>query len=196
MTLRPLRSALFAGLVAALVATTLAACSPSIVGTQSLSGEAAKTAMLKVLDASLAKELETGITEQHTIGDEKFILVYDPTAPKGKQVAGMDATQSVAVYDTPDALSLNKMKAYVDSVGDSFGTVAYNGTSFTIDNSHFAIVLMVKDDIIEGSAITAGGSSTPQLVASTYSLSEIAKKILQGATTSTPAPTSTAAPAQ
>ncbi|MBK5238106.1 MAG: hypothetical protein JJE28_03225 [Actinomycetales bacterium] len=155
-----------------------------------------RSALAAGLDASLAKELETGITEQHTIGDKKFILVYDPTATIGKQVAGMDATQSVAVYDTPDALSLNKMKAYLDSVGDSLGTVAYNGTSFTIDNSHFTIILMVKDDLIEGSAITAGGSATPQLVASTYSLSDIAKKILQGAATSTPAPASTAAPAQ
>lgn len=194
MKKRSLFSAVTAIVVAGVLAITLAACSTTIVGSQALSGDAAKTAMLKVLDASLAKELTAGMTEEHTIGDKKFILIFDSTAPEGKQVAGMDTTHKVAFYDTPAAMSLIKMKAYIDSVGDSLGTVAYNGTSFTIDNANYAIVLMVKNDLIEGSAITAGGSSTPQLVASTYSLSDIAKKILQGALTNTPMPTPTPIP--
>jgi hypothetical protein len=142
--------------------------------------------MLKVLDASLARELETGVTEQHTIGDTEFILVYDSSAPEGQQVAGMDTTQGVAFYDTPDVLSLNKLKAYVDSVGDSLGTVSYDGTSFTIDNGGTKIVLLVKNDLIEGSAITSGDSSTPQLVATTYALSDIAKQMLASAVSNTP----------
>jgi hypothetical protein len=122
--------------------------------------------------------------------------VYDPTASEGKQVAGMDMTQKIAFYDTPDVMSLIKMKTYIDSVGDSLGAVAYNGTSFTIDNGDYGIVLMVKNDLIEGSAITAGGSSTPQLVATTYSLNDTARKILQGAITNTPTPTESPIPAQ
>ena len=197
MTTRPRFSAIIGVVVAGILAITLAACSSGpIVGTQSLSGDAAKTAMLKVLDASLAQEIKTGVTEQHTIGDKKFILVYDSTAPEGKQVAGMDTTQKLAFYDVPAVLSLNKLKAYIDSVGDSLGTVAYTGTSFTIDNGNYAIVLMVKDDLIEGSAITAGGSSTPQLVATTYSLNDTARKILQVAITNTPVPTESPIPAQ
>lgn len=196
MKKRSLFSAVAALVVAGIVAISLAACSTPIVSAQALSGEAAKTAMLKVLDASLAEELKSGMTEEHTIGDKKFILVYDSTAPEGKQVAGMDATHKVAFYDTPAAMALIKMKTYIDSVGDSLGTVAYNGTSFTIDNANYAIVLMVKNDLIEGSAITAGGSSTPQLVASTYSLSDIAKKILQSAITNTPMTVPTPIPTQ
>ena len=180
------RRTVFATILAAVVALGLGACASPIVGTQSLSSDAAKTAMLQVLDASLAKELETGVTEQHTIGDTEFILVYDSTAPEGKQVAGMNTTQSVAYFDTPAALSLNKIKVYLDSVGDSLGTVTYDGSSFTIDNGDSTIVLMVKNDLIEGSAITAGASSTPQLVATTYSLSDIAKHMLQNAVSNTP----------
>ncbi|MFT6534657.1 MAG: hypothetical protein ACJAS7_000689 [Alpinimonas sp.] len=174
------------GIVATLVVALLAACSSPIVSTQPLSGDAAKTAMLKVLDASLAKELEAGVTEQHTIGDTKFILVYDPTAPEGKQVAGMDVNQSVAVFDTPETLSLNKLKAYLESVGDSLGTVTYDGTSFTIVQGESKIVLLIKNDLIEGSAITSSASSTPQLVATTYSLSDIAQRMLENAVSNTP----------
>jgi hypothetical protein len=191
----PRFAAVVAIVLAGAVAVTLTACSAGpIVGTQTLSGDAAKTAMLKVLDASLAQELKTGVTEQHSIGDNEFILVYDSSAPEGKQVAGMDTTEKVAYYDTPEVMSLIKLKTYVDAVGDSLGTVADTGTSFTIDNGDYGIVLMVKDDLIEGSAITAGGSSTPQIVATTYSLSDIAKKILQVAVTSPPTPTSSSGP--
>lgn len=178
-----------AGIIATFVVAALAACSSPIVDEQPLSGAAAKTAMLQVLDASLAKERETGVTEQHTIGETKFILVYDPTAPEGKQVAGLDVTQNVAVFDSPEALSLNKMKAYLDSVGDSLGTVTYDGTSFTIDDGESKIVLLVTNDLIEGSAVTSGSSSTPQLVATTYSLSDIARQMLQSAVIDSPKPT-------
>jgi hypothetical protein len=126
------------------------------------------------------------VTEQHTIGDTKFILVYDPTAPEGKQVAGMDVNQSVAVFDTPETLSLNKLKAYLESVGDSLGTVTYDGTSFTIVQGESKIVLLIKNDLIEGSAITSSASSTPQLVATTYSLSDIAQRMLENAVSNTP----------
>jgi hypothetical protein len=180
------RRGLTGGIVATLVVALLVACSSPIVSSQPLSGDAAKTAMLKVLDASLAKELEAGVTEQHTIGDTKFILVYDPTAPEGKQVAGMDVSQSVAVFDTPETMSLNKLKAYLESVGDSLGTVTYDGTSFTIVQGESKIVLLIRNDLIEGSAITSGTSSTPQLVATTYSLSDIAQKMLQSAVSNTP----------
>jgi hypothetical protein len=180
------RRGLTGGIVATLVVALLVACSSPIVSSQPLSGDAAKTAMLKVLDASLAKELEAGVTEQHTIGDTKFILVYDPTAPEGKQVAGMDVSQSVAVFDTPETMSLNKLKAYLKSVGDSLGTVTYDGTSFTIVQGESKIVLLIRNDLIEGSAITSGTSSTPQLVATTYSLSDIAQKMLQSAVSNTP----------
>jgi len=186
---RPFRSVFMAGVLAVAVITSLAGCAPSIVGSQPLSGDAAVTAMHKVLDASLAKEAAVGMTEEHTIGDTKFILVFDPTAPEGKQVAGMDETQGVGVFDTPAALSLNKLKAFIDSLGTSLGTVAYDGTSFSIHNANFTIVLMVKNDLIEGSAITGAANATPQLVANTYSFSDVAKQVLHGAVVSTAAPT-------
>lgn len=186
MITHPRFSRILAVVSAGVLAATLAACSAPIVGSQALSGAAATTAMHQVLDASLAREQKTGVTEQHTIGATKFILVYDAAAPEGMQVAGMNTTQTVAVFDTPAALSLNKLKAYLDSVGDALGTVTYDGTSFTIHNGDTTIVLMVKNDLIEGSAITAGASSTPQLVATTYALSDIAKKMLANAVANTP----------
>lgn len=188
MITHPRFSRVLAVVAAGVLAATLAACSAPIVGSQALSGVAATTAMHQVIAASLAKEQEAGVTEQHTIGDTKFILVYDAAAPEGKQVAGMNTTQSVAYYDTPAALSLNKLKTYLDSVGDSLGTVTYDGTSFTIHNGDTTIVLMVRNDLIEGSAITAGASSTPQLVATTYALSDIARKMLTDAVVNTPQP--------
>lgn len=210
MTIRPFRASLLAGLLTAIVVTSLTACSSattasstadasssaSIVGTQPLTGDAAKAALLTVVDASIAQSLKTGVTEQHTTGTKTFDLVYDSTAPVGKQVAGMDTTQKLAFYDTPQAVSLNKIKAYVDATGNALGTVAYTGTSFTIDNASYNVVLQVKDGLIIGSAITTAGSSTPQIVATTYSLTDIGKKILQVAITNTPAPTASATPAK
>lgn len=164
------------------------ATGPAIVGSEPLSGDAAQAAMLAVLDASISSGLANGLTEQHTIGDTEFVLVFDPTAPDGAQVAGMDSRESVAIYDTPAALSLNKVKTYLDAVGDSLGTVTYDGSSFTIGNGDSTIVLIVANNLIEGSAITAGGSSTPQLVAITYSLNDVAREILRGAVPRSSAP--------
>lgn len=176
------------GVIATFVVMALTACSPSIVGSQPLSGNAAVTALHKVLDASLAEEARVGMTEEHTIGDTKFILIYDPTAPAGKQVAGMDPSQGIGVIDTPDSLSLNKLRAFIDSLGDSLGAVAYDGSSLTITNPSFSIALVVKNDLIEGSAISTGEKTTPQLVANTYSVSDVARKILRGAVPRVSAP--------
>ena len=184
----------FVSLVALMIvgALALAGCATDLSTTKTLHGDAAKSALTKVIETSAADFKKSGGTEQITLGSKQFGLVYDPTAPTGKQVAIFDlAINGPSQFNTTDTIFLLAIPKLLAS--DLFKDAKYDyaNDGFTITSTKAILTVQVLDNRVNGTllkGVEAGGPT--QATINNYGVNDVAKEKL---TTATPAPVETPA---
>lgn len=171
-----------ATMVALLITAVLSAC--SITDNKNLSGNAAKNAAIAVVENSVKKFEKEGGTETLSVADKEFVLIYDPAAPEGKQVVTSNlADKSTPTFDDAKSISIIALQQLLAS--DSLADAEYklSDNRFKITGTDFTIELHTKDDLVMTSVISgkATGINVPQIVVSSYGLSEEAQKLFDSA---------------
>lgn len=171
-----------ATMVALLITAVLSAC--SITDNKNLSGNAARNAAVAVVEKSVKTFEEKGGTETLSVADKEFVLIYDPQAPEGKQVVTANlADKSTPTFDDAKSISIKALQKLLNS--ESFADAEFTLTDnrFKITGTDFTIELHTKDDLVITSVISgkATGINVPQIVVSSYGLSEEAKKLFDSA---------------
>lgn len=171
-----------ATMVAFLITAVLSAC--SITDNKNLSGIAARNAAVAVVEKSVKTFEEEGGTETLSVADKEFVLIYDPQAPEGKQVVTSNlADKSTPTFDDAKSISIKALQKLLNS--ESFADAEFTLTDnrFKITGTDFTIELHTKDDLVMTSVISgkATGINVPQIVVSSYGLSEEAKKLFESA---------------
>lgn len=171
-----------ATMVALLITAVLSAC--SITDNKNLSGNAARNAAVAVVEKSVKTFEEKGGTETLSVADKEFVLIYDPQAPEGKQVVTSNlADKSTPTFDDAKSISIKALQKLLNS--ESFADAEFTLTDnrFKITGTDFTIELHTKDDLVVTSVISgkATGINVPQIVVSSYGLSEEAKKLFDSA---------------
>jgi type II secretory pathway pseudopilin PulG len=184
---------LIAVILVALVGTlALSACDSSLSSTKTLHGEAAKTALTKVVADSIAEFKKSGGTEQITIGQKQFGLVYDPSAPSSKQAAVFDAaTDGPSQYIEPSTVFLLSLDKLVASELFTNATYDFANSGFTVTGKKAILTVQIFENRVNGTllkSVTAGGPT--QATINNYGVNDIAKAKLD---LSTPAPSATPA---
>lgn len=169
-------------LVAVLISAVLSAC--SITDNRNMSGNAAKEAATAVVENSIKKFKDEGGTETLSVGSNEFVLIYDPAAPEGKQVVTANlANKSNPVYGEKSAISINSLNELLNSDVLANAEFKLSDNIFVITGNEFRIELHTKDDLLMTSVISgkATGSTLPQIVVSSYGISDEARKLFDSA---------------
>ena len=185
---------LFAVILVALVGTlALSACDSSLSSTKTLHGEAAKSALTKVVADSITEFKKSGGTEQITIGQQQFGLVFDPTAPEGKQTAVFDAaTDGPSQYIDNSTIFLTALDQLISSELFTNATYDFANSGFTVTGEKAILTVQILDNRVNGTLLQSAAAGGPtQATINNYGVNDIAKAKLD---LSTPAPST--APAQ
>jgi hypothetical protein len=177
-----------ATMVALLITAVLSAC--SITDNKNFSGAAAKNAAMAVVEKSVAEFEAKGGTETLSVAEKEYVLIYDPSAPEGKQVVTANlANNSTPTFDDPASISIIALKALMKSEKMAEAQYELTDNIFTITGKDFVIELHIQHDLVMTSVIAgqATGSTVPQIVVSAYGLSEQAQKLFDSAVEPTPA---------
>lgn len=171
-----------ATLVALLITAVLSAC--SITDHKNLSGNAAKDAAIAVVAKSVAEFEAKGGTETLSVSDKEFVLIYDPQAPKGKQVVTSNlADKTTPTFDDAKSISIIALQKLLGSDTLKDAEFKLSDNIFKIVGNNFTIELHTQNDLVMTSVISgqATGINVPQIVVSSYGLSEEAKKLFDSA---------------
>lgn len=177
-----------ATLVALLVTAVLSAC--SITDHKNLSGNAAKDAAIAVVANSVKKFATEGGTETLSVASKEFVLIYDPSAPEGKQVVTSNlADKTTPTFDDAKAISIYALQKLLKSETLADAEYKLSDNIFKITGKNFTIELHTKDDLVVTSVISgqATGINVPQIVVSTYGISKEAQKLFDSAVEPAPA---------
>ncbi len=166
----------------------LSACSAT--DNRTISGQAAQEALNIVVDKSVAEFDKAGGSETLAVGQTTYVVIYDPAAPEGKQVVSANLTdKSAATFDKPEAVSMHALSDLVKSSKVKEADVSLAKNVFTIQGKDFLVEIFVTNDLVYKSNIwsTASGSQDPQVIVTTYGLSEETQKLFDSATETAPA---------
>jgi hypothetical protein len=169
----------------ALVGTlALAGCAGDLSSTKKLNGEAAHTALTKVVTDSITQFQKSGGTEQVTIGQKQYGLVYDPTAPSAKQTAVFDLTtdgpSQFAAADNIFLLSLNKLIASDLFTG---ATYSFANSGFTVTGQKAILTVQILDNHVNGTLLKSSATNGPtQATINNYGVNDVARAKLTSAT--------------
>ena len=175
-------------MVALLITAVLSAC--SITDHKNLSGNAAKDAAIAVVANSVKKFEAEGGTETLSVSDKEFVLIYDPSAPKGKQVVTSNlADKTTPTFDDPKSISIKALEKLLGSDLLKDAEFKLSDNIFKIVGNNFTVELHTKNDLVMTSVISgkATGINVPQIVVSAYGLSAEAKKLFKSAVEAAPA---------
>lgn len=164
--------------VAMAMTLILSAC--SVTDNRNLRGGAAEEALATVVNNSVEKFNSEGGTETLTIGATEYILIYDPTAPEGKRLVTANlADETVPTFDDEASISIRALQLLIESNTLTDADVTLSDNIFTIEGEDFSIEIRTANDLVKTSIISGEktGSTVPQIVVSTYGLSEEALKL-------------------
>lgn len=167
--------ALFAG-------SALSACSAT--DDKNLSGQAAQDALHSVVANSVKKFDAAGGSETLALGNVQYVVIFDPTAPAGKQVVSANLTdKSTPTFEDPQAVSLHALSSVIDTADVKKAEVSLTKNVFTIQGTDFLIEIFVTDDLVYKSNIwsTASKSQTAQIVVTTYGITAESQKLFDSA---------------
>lgn len=171
-----------ATMVALLITAVLSAC--SITDHKNLSGNAARNAAVAVVANSVKEFKAKGGTETLSVADKEFVLVYDPSAPEGKQVVTANlGDKTTPTFDEAKSISINALKKLLDSKTFADAEFKLSDNIFKITGTDFTIELHTKNDLVMTSVISgkATGVNVPQIVVSSYGISKEAQKLFDSA---------------
>jgi hypothetical protein len=164
--------------ITVVMAVILSAC--SVTDNRNLRGGAAEDALTTVVNNSVEKFNTEGGTETLSVGATEYVLIYDPTAPEGKRLVTANlADESVPTYDDEASISIRALQSLLDSDMLTDADFRLTDNVFTIEGEDFSIEIRTANDLVTTSIISGQktGSVVPQIVVSTYGLSEEALKL-------------------
>lgn len=169
--------------LAVFAATTITACSAT--DNKNLSGQGAQDALNTVVSNSVKEFDKAGGSETLVVGKTQYVVIYDPTAPEGKQVVSANLTDNSApTIEDSAAVSIHALADLVKSSKVKDADVTLTKNVFTIQGSDFLVELFVTNDLVYKSNIwsTAAGTQDPQVVVTTYGLDKATKELFESAT--------------
>lgn len=164
--------------VAVAMALILSAC--SVTDNRNLRGGAAEDALTTVVNNSVEKFNTEGGTETLSIGSTEYILIYDPSAPEGKRLVTANlADDSIPTFDDEASISIRALQSLLGSETLTDADFSLSDNVFTIEGEDFSIEVRTANDLVTTSIISGQktGSAIPQIVVSTYGLSDDALKL-------------------
>ena len=176
----------------ALVGTlALAGCATDLSSTKKLNGEAAQTALTKVVAASSLEFKKAGGTEQVTIGQKQYGLVYDPAAATDKQAVVFDlSSDGPSQFVKADNIFLLSLDKLISSELFKGATYTYLNSGFTVTSAEAILTVQILDNRVNGTLLKSTAANGPtQATINNYGVNEIAREKL---TTATPAPSAAA----
>lgn len=175
-------------LLGALLATfALTACSTE---SGPLNGDAAYEAMRVDVKNSVAKMTTEGGSETLAVGKTQYAIIYDPTAPDGKQVVTANLTdESPATFETTETVSLLALERLIYTGLVTKADVTFDKGVYSVQGSDFLFEIFVADGLVYKSNIwsSTSGSQEPQVVVITYGISTDSQKLFDSAIDATPA---------
>lgn len=176
----------------ALVGTlALAGCASDLSSTKKLNGEAAQSALTKVVADSITEFKKSGGTEQVTLGQKQYGLVYDPTAASDKQAAVFDvSTDGPSQFATADNIFLLSLDKLISSELFTDATYSFANSGFTVTSSKAILTVQILDNRVNGTLLKTTQANGPtQATINNYGVNDVAHAKLS---TATPAPTTPA----
>ena len=164
--------------IAVVMAVILSAC--SVTDNRNLRGGAAEDALTTVVNNSVEKFNSEGGTETLSVGSTEYVLIYDPAAPEGKRLVTANlADESVPTFDDEASISIRALQSLLGSDMLTDADFRLSDNVFTIEGEDFSIEIRTANDLVTTSIISGEktGSVVPQIVVSTYGLSEEALKL-------------------
>lgn len=179
---------LVALIAVAIVGTlVLSGCTNDLSSTKKLNGEAAQTALTKVVAESIALFKKDGGTEQVTIGQKQFGLVYDPSAAADKQTAIFDlVADGPSQFVKVDNIFLLALDKLIASELFTDATYTYINSGFTVTGKEAILTVQILDNRVNGTLLKSSVANGPtQATINNYGVNDIASAKLS---TATPAP--------
>jgi hypothetical protein len=164
--------------IAVAMAVILSAC--SVTDNRNLRGGAAEDALTSVVNNSVEKFNSEGGTETLSIGATEYVVIYDPNAPEGNRVVTANlADESVPTFDDEASISIRALQSLLGSETLTDADFRLSDNVFTIEGEDFSIEVRTANDLVTTSIISGQktGSAVPQIVVTTYGLSEEALKL-------------------
>jgi ABC-type glycerol-3-phosphate transport system substrate-binding protein len=169
----------------------LAGCATDLSSTKTLKGEAAKIALEKVVTDSAAEFEKSGGTEQITLGQKQYGLVFDPAVTTAaKQVAVFDAgSGGPSQFTEKSTIFLLALKKLISSELFTNATYDYKNSGFTVTGTKAILTVQIFENRVNGTLLRSAVAGGPtQATINNYGVNEIAKEKLS---TATPAPAAT-----
>lgn len=176
--------------IAALGLVGLTACSNSPIGdNQTLHGNEAKAALVRIANDSVAAFKKDGGTEQVTLNGTGYGIIYDPTQPAGKRTSMVDISGKGGAQRAVDgAVFLLALPKLLSSSLVAGATYDYSASNFTVTTGTTTLLVHIANNLVNGTELTTsvqGGNLGTQDTIENYGISSTAKKQNIGAT---PAP--------
>lgn len=166
----------------------LAGCATDLSTTKRLNGEAAQSALTKVVADSISEFKKSGGTEQVTIGQNQFGLAYDPAATADKQAIVFDlSTDGPSQFATPSKIFLLSLDKLISS--DLFKGAKYSflNSGFTVTGEKAILTVQILDNRVNGTLLKSTSTNgLTQATINNYGINEVARAKMS---TATPAPT-------
>jgi hypothetical protein len=172
-------------------ALALTGCATDLNSTKSLHGEAAKAALIKVVTDSAALFDKSGGTEQVTVAQKQFGLVYDPSVKDvNKQVAVFDtSTDGPSQYAAKGNIFLLSLNKLIASELFTDATYDFKNSGFTLTAKKAILTVQIYDNKVNGTLLRSTIANGPsQATINNYGVNDVAKAKLS---TATPAPPAT-----
>jgi len=182
-----------AGLITTALVAGLSGCSNDL-ETRTMHGDAAKTALLKVVNDSITSFKTKSGTEQVLLENAQYGIIYDATAPAGKNIAfiNLATPNAPATQGKEDYLFLFALPKMISDGPLTNGQFDYAKEEFKVTNGVLTLTVRISKNLVNGTELskTSTDGTMTQTTIENYGISDTSKKQVAGAT---PAPSSTPA---
>jgi len=147
--------------------------------------EAARTELSNVVDQSIQRFDEDGGSETTSAGDGQYALIYDPSAPGGRQVVTADLADSTSpAFGDVSTIAIHSMRTLLDSSEFAAAKVEAADGTFTAAGDSFRLEVRTRDGLVTQLNLDAGTGETSasQAILMTYGMTPEARKIFDSVT--------------
>ena len=165
-----------------LSAVLLTGCSAT--ENKNLSGAAAKAALVTVIEKSIATFDKDGGSETVQADGGQYALIYIPSAPLGKRVVTADLSQKDSpAFGTEANIALKSLTQLATSKDLADAKYELANDTFSITTETISITIRSRDDLVITTTLeaSASGSSTKQVIMTTYGISKEAQALYDAA---------------
>jgi hypothetical protein len=177
------------GLVSTALLAGLTGCADDL-ATRTMHGEAAKAALLEVVNDSIESFKTRSGTEQILLENAQYGIIYDADAAAGKNIAfiNLATPEAKATQGKEDFLFLFALPKMITDGPFTNGEFDYAREEFTVSNGVMNLTVRISRNLVNGTELTktTAEGTMSQTTIENYGISDISKKQVAEAT---PAPT-------